>query len=377
MHLVKDKSVTFPMSRVVGLMAGTSLDGIDVVLATTDGSTLQREFDVRTLPYSDHTRDLLIEAVALGAGIVANAALRQTLDQRVADEHAQAVRDVMQGREAIRLIGFHGQTVWHAPQQGLSVQLGDPQRLADQLGITVIGQLRAADIAAGGEGAPLAPVYHAAILQQAGIRTPAAWLNIGGVANLTLIDDGVVAGFDCGPGNALIDRLITQHTGQLWDEGGERALAGQVDGSLVKRALMDEYFLRPAPKSLDRDHFLSCDWWRSITGLALNDAAASLAAITVAGVEHGLGMSPREVETLVVSGGGVHNRAIMDGLRGCGVRHVISSDALGAPADGVEAELVAFLAARHMAGLATSFPSTTGVAEAVVGGQRYLPKSLA
>lgn len=360
--------------RVLGLMAGTSLDGIDAVWTRTDGETLQRLGDAITVPYSAATRTLIEQAVSAGDALRHEPGLRAELDRRIADEHAQAVRALVSPRKDLDLVGFHGQTVWHAPQQGVTVQLGDPQRLANLLDVPVIGKLRDADMQAGGEGAPLAPVYHAALLGAAGFNGPSAWLNLGGVANLSLVDEGLIAGFDCGPGNALLDRMSVEHTGAAFDAGGARALAGVVHTALRDRFLADDFFDRAPPKSLDRDAFLTKAAFCAIRSLSLNNAMATLAAITVGGVRRGLEFSRRKIQTLVVSGGGVHNRAIMKGLAEIPDCRVLCSDEIGSPSDGVEAELVAFLAARRVRGLACSFPTTTGARCETSAGERYEPE---
>ena len=365
-----------PEQLVIGLMSGTSLDGIDVALTRTNGHEIQRVAPPRTFPYSTGTRERLTDAVARGAALDESPELVRDLNQRVAGEHAEAVRTFRAQHPAldVQLVGFHGQTVWHAPERGETLQLGDPQGLANDLNLPVVGQLRAADMAAGGEGAPLAPVYHAAVLQQAGLHGSVAWLNLGGVANLTLIDGAITAGFDCGPGNALLDRLTLRALNEPWDQGGARALRGAVHDELRDALLCDKYFKRPPPKSLDRDHFLPLNVLRDIEALSLDDALATLAAVTVESVLRGLALSPRPVESLVVSGGGVHNRAIMNGLEAsC---HVLTSDDIGVPADGVEAELVALLAARQRAGLPSSFPETTGARHPVVAGNYYAPETV-
>jgi anhydro-N-acetylmuramic acid kinase len=380
---------------VAGLMAGTSLDGIDVVLACTDGHRLTRLCPAMTCPYSPQTRLLIEQAVELAGAVTDRPELLEVLDLRIAEEHAQAVLSLLGTQQQVMqpsLIGFHGQTVWHAPQAGSSVQLGDAQHLANHLGVDVIAELRQADLGAGGQGAPLAPVYHAALLDQAGITGSAAWLNLGGVANLTLLDGSISAGFDCGPANALMDRIARERLGKAYDCGGEKALTGVPDTRLVDAMLSDPYFDSAPPKSLDREHFAHSDTMTALQQMPVHDALATLAAFTVGAVERGLAWSARPVETLVVSGGGVHNRAVMQGLASLrptddtrddrrGNRQgqtwrVISSDDIGAPVDGVEAELVAFLAARCVRGLPTSFPVTTGATKPIVGGRRFVPSTL-
>ncbi len=385
MQSVKEVDPGPEATVVAGLMAGTSLDGIDVVLTRTDGQRLQRLCPAITYPYSTNTRHLIEQAVDAADAVMSNPQLLVKLNTCIADEHAQALQALLNSELELlpELIGFHGQTVWHAPERGQSLQLGDAQHLANRMGIEVIAEFRQADLAAGGQGAPLAPVYHAALLQQAGITGPAAWLNLGGVANLTLVDGGVTAGFDCGPANALLDRVARERLGQAYDRGGQRAYEGRSEPELVQQMLADPYFDCAPPKSLDREHFVRRDAVEALQQLSVDDALATLAAFTVGAVARGLAWSQRPVETMVVSGGGVHNRAVMRGLEHIGRSysnpncrwHVISSDEIGAPVDGVEAELVAYLAARGLRGLATSFPVTTGATRPVAGGRRFVPSA--
>jgi|GEM_PF-3532206 len=260
---------------VAGLMAGTSLDGIDVVLACTDGHRLTRLCPAMTCPYSPQTRLLIGQAVELAGAVIDRPELLEVLDLRIAEEHAQAVLSLLGTQQQVMqpsLIGFHGQTVWHAPQAGSSVQLGDAQHLANRLGVDVIAELRQADLGAGGQGAPLAPVYHAALLDQAGITGSAAWLNLGGVANLTLLDGSISAGFDCGPANALMDRIARERLGQAYDCGGEKALTGVPDTRLVDAMLSDRYFDSAPPKSLDREHFAHSDAMTALQQMPVHDA---------------------------------------------------------------------------------------------------------
>lgn len=355
---------------VVGLMAGTSLDGIDATLVRTDGRTLERTGSGGTFPYRGGTVAAIERAIALGPAASDDVRLCAEVDRLVVDDHAAAVRELLDGRGA-ELVGFHGQTVHHAPDIGLTVQLGDPARLARLLGTDVVARFRDADVAAGGQGAPLAPVYQAALLDGLGIHGPAALLNLGGVANLGYRDADVLAGFDCGPGNALLDRCARERTGATRDEGGALALAGRSDGAVVRTVMADPFFAAAWPKSLDRDAFVSHPALGTLRDRPVEDALATLAAITVEGVRRGVAALPRRPERLVVTGGGRHNRALMEGLRRELDLPVDAADELGLPGDLVEAELMAFLAVRHLEGLPLTFPGTTGVAVPLPGGRLY------
>ena len=278
----------------IGLMSGTSLDGIDAAILVTDGNSVTEFGPAISIPYDDKFRARLKEAVARAPDLIGprdgtedRAILELELD--LTEAHGRATRAVLdeagKGPGEIDLIGFHGQTLYHAPESGLTWQMGDGSQLAGITGIDVVDDFRRNDMAAGGEGAPLAPVYHLAALSG---RTPhkrILVLNIGGVANLTWIDftgdQPQMLAFDTGPGNALLDDWIYRMTGQAFDAGGKVARRGRIDHQRLELALQDAYFDRPAPKSLDRDAF-SLDM---ADGLNLEDGAATLSALTVAAVK--------------------------------------------------------------------------------------------
>lgn len=361
-------------------MAGTSLDGIDVAVVRTDGRRLERLGLGLTRPYRAETLEAVRRAMARGGAMTrggaigADAALRAEVDRLVADDHALAVGDLLGNVQLpgpIELAGFHGQTVLHAPERGYSAQLGDPARLAHALGIDVVARFREADLAAGGEGAPLAPVYQAALLDSFGIDGPAAMLNIGGVANLGFRDPAdaeSLLGFDCGPGNALLDDCARERLGAACDIGGAAALAGEADMRIAGAVLADPFFAEGAPKSLDRDRFREHPAMRGLGSLGVNDALATLVAITVGGVVAGVERLPRRPERIVVTGGGRRNLAIMRALRSALACPVDDGNDYGLDGDLVEAELMGFLAVRSLLGLPLTWPGTTGVARPTTGG---------
>jgi anhydro-N-acetylmuramic acid kinase len=268
------------------------------------------------------------------------------------------------------LVGFHGQTVLHerpsAERLGRTVQLGDAALLARGLGIPVVYDLRQADVAAGGEGAPLAPIYHAALVRYSGVLPPAGVLNLGGVANITLIGarEDALRAFDTGPANGMIDLLVQERGAGRFDDGGRLALAGAVDTAALQALLDHPYFAAVPPKSLDRYDF-SLD---PVRGLSLEDAAATLTAFTVEAVR--LAMLWLEAPNgLIVCGGGRHNPAIMAGLRAALPFPVRSAEDAGWRGDSIEAEAFAYLAARCVRGLPISFPGTTGAPQPMTGGR--------
>ncbi len=353
----------------IGLMSGTSLDGIDAALIETDGEGQVRAVAFRGEPYSDAARAQLAAATALALTFDRP---RASPDLVAAGElidrtHAFAVHKLLReaGVEAsaIDVIGYHGQTVAHRPDRGWTWQIGDGAVLARATGVTVVSDFRSADVAAGGQGAPLLPVYHAALA--AGLELPVAVLNLGGVANITFIGaDGTLVAFDTGPANGLIDSWVEAETGARFDEGGALAAAGRVDEAVLTGMLDHPFFELAPPKSLDRNDFTI----QPARGLAAADGAATLTAFTAASVNEAIDRLPARPRRLIVAGGGRHNPTM---LRMIGERTGLvpePSDALGWNGDAMEAEGFAYMAVRTLKGLPISFPGTTGVREPIMGG---------
>lgn len=353
----------------IGLMSGTSLDGIDVALLRTDGDTLVERVASRTYPYDEGQREVLRQALTAAIAVRERDDRSGILGQAEAaltHWHGEAVksfcRAIDMSPSGIDLIGFHGQTVIHRPERGLTVQLGDGQALADSLGIPVAFDLRAADVAAGGQGAPLVPVYHRALA--ANFPKPVAFVNIGGVANVTWVGrNGELAAFDTGPGNALIDDWMRKHTGQTRDDGGKAARRGRVDEATVAQFLGDGFFERPGPKSLDRNSFAGI----SLEGLAVDDGAATLVAVTARSIAASVVHMPEPPGSWIVCGGGRHNAAIMEALT-VWLPNVMPAEACGLNGDSMEAEAWAYLAVRSLRGLPLTYPGTTGVEVPLTGG---------
>lgn len=363
-------SVTKPM-MAIGLMSGTSMDGVDAALLRTDGEAVVERLGFVGLPYDDVFRHALVEAIAEAAGL-ADRAGRTPLLSRVEAEltalHAVAVGALLEqtsvAAEDVGVIGFHGQTVLHAPHQRLTVQLGNGQALAHATGIDVIYDLRAADCAAGGQGAPLAPVYHRALAQQLPER-PAVFLNIGGVANVTWVGSGgMLMAFDTGPGNALVDDWVRHHTGQPMDEDGRLAAGGTVDEDALLSLMTNAYFGRVPPKSLDRNAF-SLD---AVRHLAPADGAATLTAFTAASIAAARGHFPEQPALWIVSGGGRRNRTLMTMLAARVEAAVAPVEATGHDGDAIEAEAWAYLAVRSLRRLPITYPGTTGAPRPMTGG---------
>ncbi len=361
----------------LGLMSGTSMDGIDAAVLRTDGRGFVEFGPRRTSEYGEAFRARL-RGVAGGAGPV------DAIDAVAAEltrAHAGLVLRLLESEGLtagdIDVLGFHGHTVLHEPENGRTWQIGDGALLAERTGIDVVADLRAADVAAGGEGAPLAPLYHAA-LAAAGAERPVAVLNVGGVANVTWIGAGYdpaaeppeeseILAFDTGPGNALLDDWVRIGSGRKRDQDGALARAGRVDAAALAALLANPYFDRPPPKSLDRDAFDP----DPVAALSLEDGAATLTAFTAATVARAVAHLPAAPGRWLVTGGGRHNPAIMAALAealGCPVAPV---ETMGWDGDLIEAEAFAYLAVRSLEGLPLSLPTTTGAAAPTRGGRRF------
>ncbi len=273
------------------------------------------------------------------------------------------------------VIGFHGQTVLHRPQRRLTVQIGDGHFLAARLGIAVVYDFRAADVGAGGEGAPLAPVYHRALVQRAAREFPVAVLNVGGVANVTYIDGDELIACDTGPGNALVDDFVRERTGALLDTDGRAAAAGAVDEAALARFLAHPFFQKAPPKSLDRNDFR--DWvGAACDGYSVEDGAATLTALTAASVARIVPLLPRAPKAWIVAGGGARNPTLMRmlGERLAPVK-VETGHAAGWSVDSLEAQAFAYMAVRSLRDLPISFPGTTGAPRPLTGGVLVRPQS--
>lgn len=361
----------------VGLMTGTVLDGnIDVALLRSDGESIA-EFGPWTLaPYPDGLRPLLVETLAQAADwgfSGAEPAIFAEAEARVTEAQSEAVArfldEIGLPRAEVAAIGFHGQTVLHrAPtphRKGRTRQLGDGAAMARHLGITVVNDFRSADMAAGGQGAPLAAIYHAALLKRADAGPETAVLNLGGVANITWVDAaGVPHAFDTGPANAPLNDWIGRMGLGGMDRDGRIAATGRVDEARLARLLEHPYLAAPYPKSLDRNDFTSA----MADGLSDADGAATLTAFTAGAVDRALNRLPQRPQRLVLCGGGRHNPVMRREIAARAGVEVLMAEDLGWRGDAVEAECFALLAARTLRALPISFPTTTGVARALGGG---------
>ena len=355
-------------------MSGTSLDGIDVALLVTDGEDVVERGPSATYAYRPEQQALLQEALTDAKTLTGRSARPGILNlagRELTDWHARTIELFLQQNNLtpsnIEVIGFHGQTVIHRPEMRLTVQLGDGQALARRTGCKVVYDMRAADVAAGGQGAPLVPVYHRALAAGQPER-PIAFVNIGGVANLTWIGrDGELVAFDTGPGNALLNDWCQRHTDVPFDRDGALAARGVLDTKAFMALALSPYFEKPVPKSLDRNGFDVT----VLDGLSPQDGAATLTHFTATSIARGIGHLPERPKAYVICGGGRHNPTLMREIRGLleplGERVLVAED-LGLNGDSMEAEAWAYLAVRCLDGLPISFPGTTGVPRPLSGG---------
>ena len=349
-------------------MSGTSLDGVDVALIETDGERIASFGASLTVAYTDDVRRTI--RAAFGAEQPSPAT--RAAEDAVTAAHVAAAQRWSSERgialSSLDLVGFHGQTITHRPEKRFTWQIGDGAALARALGVRVVNDLRTADVAAGGQGAPLVPVYHAALA--AGLPRPLAVVNIGGVGNVTWIghDDSLLA-FDTGPGNGPIDDWCARRAGQRYDEDGALAAAGMVDRGRIERFSKHLFFARVPPKSLDRADFN--DAWAD--GLSVADGAATLTRGTARAIALAGRHFPAPVSQWVICGGGARNptllRAIAEETRG----RVVTAADLGWDGDALEAQAFAFLAVRSLRRLPLTFPGTTGAPQPMTGGRLSEP----
>jgi len=358
--------------RVVGMMSGTSMDGIDLAEVVTNGITI-REFGATAyVPYTNHERQILRLAMGQWDGLHVRAATKL-----VTRSHARAFAKLEVG--SVNLIGFHGQTLAHDPGNRRTLQVGDGVQLARETGHPVVWDFRSADVALGGQGAPLAPFFHFACAKFIGVSEPIAFLNLGGVGNITYVDplksditdQGAVLAFDTGPANAPLNDFMMDRFGQAYDANGALAATGTPDMDVVRAFLRASYFRKIPPKSLDRNSFPQI--LKLVAHMDDADGAATVCAIIAATVARGMEHVPGSVSQVLVCGGGRHNPVIMSMLRaGLGVP-VLTVEHHGLNGDMLEAQAFAYLAARVLNKRPTSGPSTTGAPVFIGGGELAWP----
>jgi anhydro-N-acetylmuramic acid kinase len=355
------------MFTALGLMSGTSMDGIDAALLRTDGRERVEAGAFLTVPYASSFRERL--RACLGGAPDRPGAV-SAVERELTDLHAAAVEALLRGAGlaagGVDLLGFHGHTILHAPAERRTWQIGDAARLAAATGIDTVADFRGADVAAGGQGAPLVPLYHAALA--AGLERPLAVLNLGGVGNLTWLGaGGEVTAFDTGPGNALIDDFVLRRAGEPCDLDGRLAAAGRVRPEVLAVLAGHPWFDLPPPKSLDRDAWDA----KPVEALGVEDGAATLTAFTAEAVARAAAHLPEPPRRWLVTGGGRRNPAMMAMLAERLAVPVEPVEAVGWQGDALEAQAFAYLAVRGALGLPLSLPATTGVPRPMTGGRLF------
>ena len=379
----------------IGIMSGTSLDGIDVALLKTDGCGMLKPGPWMSIAYSPSDRQTLRKAIG-DIKLMDIAHIRKPekwpssvndAESLITDRHIQAVKTFLCKNEILHgdvdVVGFHGQTVFHKPGEGITIQIGDGARLANEVAIPVVNDFRSQDVFAGGQGAPLAPLYHQAFLSSLskdqvicgkGAKPPVCVLNIGGVANLTYINGSCpLIAFDTGPGNALLDDWMQTAVGEPMDKDGKVAAQGKANQAVVDSFLSSPWFKLSPPKSVDRLEFVEDLKVVAPGTFSVEDGAATLTSCTVGAINAAVQHLPVIPSTWIVCGGGQHNATMMNMLRRTLDTTVLAAKDIQWPGDEMEAQLFAWLAVRSLKQLPLSLPETTGVPTPMTGGKHHQP----
>ncbi len=349
-------------------MTGTSMDGIDISLVQTNGVELKRLNQNYFYKYSNETKKFLLSI--LNVDLKINLKRKRYLDNFVTNEHYLALKD-LDIVQKCDLIGFHGQTIYHDPKNKNSVQLGDPKKLAKLLNKDVVFDFRSNDITFGGQGAPLAPIYHQLIIQKLNVKLPCCILNIGGISNLTFWDGKILIGFDTGPGNALMDDYSLTTFNKNFDKNGNFAAKGIPIEEEVEKFVQHNFFSKPPPKSLDRLSFIENYNELIKKNYSCYDIMATLAEFTVETVALSLNLLPEKIDNILITGGGHNNVHLMKRLKQRLKTNFVNAKDLGLQFDYIESELIAYLSARSLYELPITFPTTTGVKKSSSGGVLY------
>lgn len=370
-----------PPYIALGLMSGTSLDGVDAAFLETDGERIIRFGPSLTTPYSAGDCETLTQATKAALrwqfkGAVPNSFM--AAEDVIHAAHVAAVKSLCEAypdwAKRLDMIGFHGQTVLHHPAKdgvsGKTLQLGDGQRLADECGVPVYYDFRSDDVAAGGQGAPLAPIYHKALTECSELTGSVGVLNIGGVSNVTLVDGQEIMATDCGPGNGPLDNWMEMHAGQAYDVGGMQSMRGVPSFVVIEQWLRKGFFRLGLPRSADRYDF---DVAEEIGEMSVENGAATLSAFMAIAVSETLSKGGAVPQSLIVCGGGRRNKAMLWMLKEHVQAAILTAESVGWDGDAIEAEAFAYLAVRSKLGLPISFPKTTGVATPMTGGRVAYP----
>ena len=354
--------------NIIGLMSGTSMDGIDISFVHTNGVNLKRLNKNYFYEYSTKTKEKLKSF--LKKDLKSNLKRKKFLDDFVTNEHYLALKDLDIIKDC-DLIGFHGQTLYHDPNNRVSIQLGNPRKLSQMLNKNVVSDFRSKDLSLEGQGAPLAPIYHKLIIEKHDIGLPCCFLNIGGVSNITFWDGRTLIGFDTGPGNALMDDFMSKKFDKKYDQNGNFASKGAPLKEEVKKFLQHDFFNKPPPKSLDREAFK--DNYEELVKKNYSDIdiMSTLLEFSVEAIVSSLEFLPKNINNVLITGGGYRNTYLMKRLSNKLKIKILTEKEININFDYIEAELIAYLSARSIYKLPFTFPSTTGVSKASSGGILY------
>ena len=362
--------------RAIGLMSGTSLDGVDIALIETDGIDVYDFGRAYTVPYDENLQEQIRSILGLKPDTAENAAKISLVENSLTAFHAGVVKEFLEGEdEPVDIIGFHGHTIHHEPENHYTHQIGDGQLLADLTGVKVVNRFRNADVLAGGQGAPLVPVFHEALCAE--YEKPIAVLNIGGVSNITWIGaTGEMIAFDTGPGNAPVNDWVLKHAGMHMDYNGKLAISGKINESILNSLMKHKYFAKYPPKSIDRNIFN--EKLEHLEGLSLEDGAATATAFAAEAISYSVSFFlPEPPKKIIVSGGGANNPTLIRFIRQRLPKiEIETAKEVGWNLDAIEAQAFAYLAVRSYFGLPITFPGTTGGREPLSGGELHLPRKV-
>ncbi|MDA9171071.1 anhydro-N-acetylmuramic acid kinase [Alphaproteobacteria bacterium] len=368
------------LRTVLGVMSGTSLDGIDISVVKTNGFKLVTTEVNFTDKYSLKSENLLKIFFKNKNILLKDREFISKLELSITNDFLKAIiKGIKLSESKVEIIGFHGQTIFHSSILKQSIQLGNAQKIADETKIKVIHDFRKNDLFNGGEGAPLAPIYHKYLIQKFNISLPCCFINIGGIANVTYYNknnkEEILLGFDTGPGNVLMNDYVSKKLGQEYDYDGRIASQGSIDMNTVNNFLKNDFFHRGFPKSADRFdfHYLFED--RFFKHLEINDGLATLSYITAKTISDSLFNLPKKTKNIIISGGGQYNKFLIKNIKKLATTNLILADELNIKGDFIEAELIAYLSMRTIKKLPITFPETTGTKQPSTGGIISLPQN--
>ena len=357
------------MLNIIGLMSGTSMDGINGSFVRTDGINLKRYNISEITSYSSKSYFLLNKAQEKPDNYMYDISFRNELNYHITYDHYKNASILIEKAKLFpELIGFHGQTLIHKPEKGISLQIGDAKLLAKLLKTPVVSQFRQKDLELGGQGAPVSPIYHLSIIKEKNLILPCCFLNLGGIANITYWDGKTLIGFDTGPANVLMDTYMQRVFNKKYDKNGCFASKGKTNLKILHEILKDNYFKITPPKSLDKFNFNYV--FKKLYSANINefDVMATLAEFTFLSIKKSFSLLPQNIKTLVLMGGGVHNLYLLKKIKNLRKIKTLTAQEINIPGDFVEAEMIAYLAGRSNFNLPITFPSTTGVKAETTGG---------